>query len=59
MGLIYFFFFFLVLMFTNLDLIKTLIENGSDLSIKDKNGQDVRQLARLSKNWKALNFLSD
>lgn len=49
----------LVLMFSNLDVIKTLISYGSDLSIKDKNGQDIWQLAHLSNNWKALKILPD
>lgn len=48
-----------VLMFADLDVIKTLISYGSDLSIKDKNGQDIWQLAHLSNNWKALEILPD
>lgn len=46
-------------MFTHLDVIKTLIDRDSDLSVKDKNGQDVWQLAHLSNNWKALKILPD
>jgi len=46
-------------MFTNSDVIKTLISYGSDLSIKDTNGQDIWQLAHLSNNWKALKILPD
>ncbi|XP_025197495.1 fibronectin type 3 and ankyrin repeat domains protein 1-like isoform X2 [Melanaphis sacchari] len=46
-----------VLMFANLDVIKTLISHGSDLSTKDKNGQDIWQLAHLSNNLKALEIL--
>lgn len=42
-----------------MDVINTLIYLGSDLSIKDKNGQDVEQLARISNNWKALQILQD
>jgi len=53
------YFCFLVLMFANLDVIKTLISYGSDLSIKDKNNQDIWQLAHLSNNWKALEILPD
>ncbi|XP_025412258.1 fibronectin type 3 and ankyrin repeat domains protein 1-like isoform X2 [Sipha flava] len=48
-----------VLMFTHLEVIKTLVDCDSDLSIKDKNGQDVWQLAHLSNNWKALKILPD
>lgn len=46
-------------MFADLDVIKTLISYGSDLSIKDKNGQNIWQLAHLSNNWKALEILPD
>jgi len=49
----------LVLLFANLDIVKTLVDHGSDLRIKDKNGQDVWQLAHLSNNWKALKILPD
>ncbi|VVC37295.1 Hypothetical protein CINCED_3A004638 [Cinara cedri] len=48
-----------VLIFANLDVIKTLINHGSDLKIKDKNGQNVWQLAHLSNNWEALKILPD
>lgn len=46
-------------MFTNLDVITTLVDHGVNLNIKDKNGQDVWQLAHLSNNWKALEILPD
>lgn len=46
-------------MSTNIDVIKTLIDYGSDLNIKDINGQDIWQLAHLSNNWKALKILPD
>lgn len=46
-------------MFAKLDVIKTLVDYDSDLSIKDENGQDVWQLAHLSNNWKALKMLPD
>jgi len=52
-------YFLLVLLFSHLDVIKTLIDHGSDLNIKDKNNQDVWQLANLSNNWKALKILPD
>lgn len=46
-------------MCTSLDVIKTLLDHGSDLNIKDNNGQNVWQLAHLSDNWKALKLLPD
>lgn len=54
-----FHFYLLVLLFVKLEVIQTLVDYGSDLSIKDKNGQDVWQLAHLSNNWKALRILPD
>lgn len=46
-------------MSTNIDVIKTLINYGSDLSINDINGQDIWKLAHLSNNWKALKILPE
>ncbi|XP_050440072.1 fibronectin type 3 and ankyrin repeat domains 1 protein-like [Adelges cooleyi] len=47
-----------VIVFSNADLLRTLIDNGADLHMKDITGQDVWQLAHTTNNWEALKVLS-